>query len=73
MKDYFSQWNKVINPGEDLNGMFIPKTPISHCQNCGRDFSPQEIVYFAPSENNIQCEECSRIHKDRELRIYKAQ
>lgn len=48
----------------------IKRTPVSHCQNCGRDFDSPELVYFAPLDGNIVCQECSRIHRDRQLRIY---
>ena len=48
----------------------IKRTPVSHCQNCGREFKNPELVYYAPLDGNIVCSECAEIHKDRQLRIY---
>jgi len=50
--------------------MFIKPTPISYCQFCGRDFRPQEIVYFAPVDNAVICADCAKVHQKPEPRIY---
>ena len=48
----------------------IKRTPCKYCLVCGRDFASPELVYYAPIDNNIVCEACSRVHKDRQIRIY---
>lgn len=48
----------------------IRRSHVSYCQSCGRDFKSPELVYYAPIDNNIVCEACSMVHKDRHLRIY---
>jgi len=48
----------------------IKRATVSYCQVCARDFKSPELVYFAPIDNTIVCEECSKVHKDRQLRIY---
>lgn len=50
--------------------MHIKPTPISYCQSCGRDFRPQEIVYFAPVDNTIVCADCAKAHQEPMPRIY---
>jgi hypothetical protein len=61
-------FEKAINRA--LQGYEVIKTTgIDYCQSCGKDFKSKEIVYYAPIDNNIVCEKCSKIHEDRELRI----
>jgi uncharacterized Zn finger protein len=38
----------------------IKSTPIDHCQICERDFAPQEIVHFVPSDYIVVCSECGK-------------
>lgn len=65
MKEHYQ---KAINRA--LQGYEVIKTTgISYCQSCGVDFEPQEVVYYAPIDNNIVCQKCSRVHEDREIRI----
>lgn len=47
----------------------IKTTGISYCQSCGKNLQSKEVVYYAPLDNNIICEKCSRVHEDREARI----
>lgn len=47
----------------------IKTTGIDYCQSCGKDFKSKEAVYYAPIDNNVVCEKCSRVHEDREIRI----
>lgn len=48
----------------------LRRAHVAYCQSCGRDFKSPELVYYAPMDGNIVCLECSRVHKDRQLRIY---
>lgn len=50
--------------------MSIKETHISYCQICGKDFEPNEKVYYAPTDNNVICDKCSKLHKNREPRVY---
>lgn len=52
------------------SGMEVKETSVSYCQVCGKDFEHFDIVYYAPVDNNIVCPKCSKIHSDREPRIY---
>jgi len=44
-------------------------TSIRNCQSCGKHFTPGDIVYFVPLDNNIVCLECAYKHDSREKRI----
>lgn len=48
----------------------IRRARVSYCQSCGRDFVSPEMVYYAPIDGNIVCQECSEIHQDRQVRIF---
>jgi formylmethanofuran dehydrogenase subunit E len=47
----------------------IKKTHVHYCQSCGEDFSHGDIVYYAPIDNNIICNECAEEHQNKEIRI----
>lgn len=53
-----------------MDTITLRRTYVPYCQVCARDFKPLELVWYAPIDNNVVCEECSRIHKDREPRLY---
>ena len=47
------------------------ETYINYCQSCGKNFVPDETVYYVPTDNNIVCQQCAMAHQNREERIYK--
>lgn len=61
-----------IYPEED--GLYsyvrVRITGVGSCQVCGQDFKHGQAVWYAPVDNNIVCYQCSRVHADRQVRIY---
>ncbi|QSQ09770.1 hypothetical protein H0A61_02151 [Koleobacter methoxysyntrophicus] len=48
----------------------IKTTNIPYCQSCGKDFRKGEIVYYAKWDNDIVCQKCSVVHREKEKRIF---
>lgn len=49
----------------------VKTTSIQYCQSCGKDFSKEELVYFALIDNNIVCQKCGEVHYQKYLRVVK--
>lgn len=61
---------KAILEGlEDLE--LIKVTHRDYCQSCSRDFEDGEIVYYAPIDNTIICDDCIKVHSQKEVRIFR--
>ena len=55
---------------KDDEDIFLKSTSISYCQVCNKIFENDEIVYYAPIDNNIICKKCSELHNEIQPRIY---
>lgn len=53
-----------------MDTIAIKRTHVYYCQVCAKEFKDPELVWYAPIDNNIVCEDCSQIHKDRQMRVY---
>lgn len=47
----------------------VKVTYLKYCQACSKDFRIGDGAYYVPMDNNIVCEDCSEVHKVRELRV----
>lgn len=49
----------------------VEETNINYCQSCGKDFVSGDLVYYAIIDNNIVCQQCAKVHSQKELRVVK--
>lgn len=61
--------NAILKGLEDLE--LIKVTHRDYCQSCMKDFENGEIVYYAVIDNSIVCHECSKVHSQKEVRIFR--
>lgn len=61
--------NAILKGMEDLE--LIKVTHKDYCQSCMKDFEDGEIVYYAVIDNDIVCHECSKVHSQKEVRIFR--
>jgi hypothetical protein len=62
----------IPSPGPILSDDMatIRRTLVPYCLSCGRIFTSPELAWYVPIDGHVVCSECSRIHQDRQLRIY---
>lgn len=70
--------NKMVNyviensKEPDPDTITLKRIYSSHCQSCGTQYKPIEIVYFIPDENMLVCFDCAESYETTyEPRIYK--